>query len=312
MIHRTNPGIVVSALLIILATGCAPPGRFIGALPPDQVEVKTAITFSKPGGETLNLDLARPKVGQGPWPAVVCIYGGGWISGSRALMRSWIEYTAAHGYVAVAPTYRLAPKHPFPAAVADVRNCVRWLRTHAKEYNIDPDHIGAMGLSAGGHLALMLAVTSDNDHFGADDAAPNGESARVQAVVNYYGPCDLIAKDWSSLAVRKYLIPFLGDEDTQKRITGRQASPLTYISKDDPPILTFQGDADPTVTPTQAYELHSRLSQAGLSNELQVLHGLGHGWIDPYLTRTQQEMIRFFDRHLKGIISRPPASTAAS
>lgn len=311
MIHRTHLTIAVSSLLIAVATGCAPPGRFIDALPPDQVAVQTGIPYSKSGGETLNLDLARPNTGEGPWPAVVCIYGGGWISGSRVFMRPWIECIAAHGYVAVAPTYRLAPKHRFPAPVADVRNCVRWLRRHAREYDIDPNHIGTMGLSAGGHLALMVGVTSDDDRFGPDDVAQGGESARVQAVVNYYGPCDLIAKDWSSPVVGRYLVPFLGDEKTQRTTTGRQASPLSYISKDDPPILTFQGNADPTVPPSQAYELHSRLSQAGLGNELQVLHGLGHGWIDPYLTITRQNMIRFFDCYLKGIISRPPTSTAA-
>lgn len=312
MTHRTHCRTVALSLLLAFLTGCAVPGRYIDALPPDQVEVKTDITFSKPGGQNLDLDLARPKVGKGPWPAVVCIYGGGWVSGSRLFMRSWIEYTAAHGYVAVAPSYRLAPRHPFPAAVADVRNCVRWLRAHARQYDVDPKHIGAMGLSAGGHLALMLGVTSDSDHFGPDDAGSDGESARVQAVVNYFGPSDLVAKDWSSLVAREYLTPFLGSERAQREANGRRASPLSYVTKDDPPILTFQGDADPLVPLAQACELHSRLSQTGLSNELQVLHGLGHGWVDPYLSRTRQDMIRFFDRHLKREISRPPVSTPAA
>ncbi len=270
------------------------------AVPRGEIETKTGITFAEAGGETLKLDVARPTTGKGPWPAVVCIHGGGWVSGCRMSMRPWIEYLAVYGYVAVAPTYRLAPRHPFPAAVADVRNCVRWLRRHAKEYNIDPDHIGAMGLSAGGHLSLMLGLASDDDRFGPEDEAETGESARVQAVVNYFGPGNLVPRSWSEFAVRQYLVPFLGPDAKQREEKARRASPLSYISNDDPPVLTFHGDADSLVPPPQAYELHSRLSQAGLSNELQILHRQDHGWGEPHLSRTRLDMIRFFDRHLKG------------
>ncbi len=310
MRHNTRLLNVLLAALLAPTAGCALPMILPVAVPRHQIETKTGITFSRPGGETLNLDMACPKNGKGPWPAVVCIFGGGWMSGSRTGMRPSIEYLAAHGYVAVAPTYRLAPKHPFPAAVADVRNCVRWLRKHAKEYSIDPDHIGAMGLSAGGHLSLMLGLASDEDRFGPDDEAGSGESARVQAVVNYFGPGDLVAKDWSDLAVRKFLVPFLGGDAKQRVEKGRQASPLTYISKDDPPVLTFHGDADRTVPPAQAYELHSRLSRAGLSNELQILPRQGHGWGEPHLSRTRLDMVRFFDRHLKGLVTCPATATA--
>jgi acetyl esterase/lipase len=310
MSHKSRLRTVILAALIAPVGGCAFPMMLPVALPPGQIEVKTAITFSKPGEETLNLDLARPMVGKGPWPAVVCLYGGGWISGSRAGVRPWLEYLAAHGYLAVAPTYRLAPKYPFPAAVADVRNCVRWLRLHAKEYNIDPDHIGAMGFSAGGHLALMLGVTSDDDHFGPDDISKSGKSARVQAVVNYFGPANLVAKDWSTLAVRSFVIPFLGGDTASHEENARKASPLTYISKDDAPTLTFQGDADLTVSPTQAYELHSRLSLAGLPNELQIMRHQGHGWGEPYLSRSRQDMVRFFDHYLRHIVTRTATATA--
>lgn len=310
MFHNTRIRIVLLAAFLAPTTGCSLPMILPVAVPPGQIETKTAIAFSKVGGETLYLDMARPTTGEGPWPAVVCIYGGGWVSGNRSSMRPWIQYLAAHGYVAVAPTYRLAPKHPFPAAVADVRNCARWLRQHAKEYNIDPGHIGAMGLSAGGHLSLMLGLASDADRFGPDDEAGSGKSARVQAVVNYFGPGDLVAKDWSDLAVRSFLVPFLGGDASKRVEKGRQASPLTYISKDDPPVLTFQGDADLTVPPGQAYELHSRLSRAGVSNELQVLPRQGHGWGEPHLSRTRQDMVRFFDRHLKGLVTRPATATA--
>ncbi len=312
MIQTSLTRVVLFSFLLLLAGGCGLPMRFPIAVPPGLVEVETAITFSEPAGEVLKLDMARPAAGKGPYPAVVCIYGGGWVSGSRNIMRPWIDYLAACGYVAVAPTYRLAPKHPFPAAVADVRNCVRWLRLHAKDYDIDPDHIGAMGLSAGGHLSLMLGLAGDDDHFGPDDRSSSGESAKVQAVVNYFGPVDLVSKNWSDLVSREFLVPFLGADKTRRIENARQASPLTHISKGDAPILTFQGDADPLVPVSQACELHSRLSQARLSNELQILRHQSHGWGEPHLTRTRQDMVRFFDRYLKAIVTHPALATASS
>lgn len=278
------------------------------SLPASQVEVLEGIPFAQPGGTALELDLARPRDGEGPFPAVVTLFGGGWISGSRAAVRDRIQYLAGHGYVAVAPNYRLAPQHPFPAAVVDVRECVRWLRRHADEYDVDPDQIGAVGYSAGGHLACMLGLASDVDRFGAEDLAPDGTSARVQAVVNYFGPGDLAAKEWSDLAIRKYLIPFLGGTAEQRPEVYRRASPITYITPDDAPILTFQGDQDRTVPMSLSVALHERLRQVGVPNELVIVEGGAHGWGEPHRTRTRQQMIRFFDQNLK---SRRPSTQPA-
>ncbi len=276
------------------------------SLPAEQIEVLSGITFATPGKEVLKLDLARLKTGHGPRPAVVCIYGGGWISGSRVGMQPFTRFLAAYGHVAVAPTYRLAPKYRFPAAVADVRQCVRWLRRNAREYDLDPKRIGAMGLSAGGHLALMLGVASDDDRFGEDDKPSNGESARVQAVVNYFGPADLAARDWSPLAVSKYLVPFLNGTAADRPEEYRRASPLTYVSRDDPPVLTFHGNKDLTVPISQSVLLHRRLDAAGVKNRLVILEGQGHGWQEPYLGRTMRQMVAYFDECLKKM---PPVAT---
>lgn len=271
------------------------------SLPAEEIEFTPDITYAKPGGRILNLNMARPKHAEGLLPAVVCIHGGGWISGSRTRMDDqYVKYLAGYGYVAVTPSYRFAPDDPFPAAVVDVRNCVRWLRRHAKEYGIDPDRIGATGLSAGGHLSAMLGVASDKDSFGEDDKDDAGTSARVQAVVNYFGPGDLAADDWSKLAEEKFLIPFIGGTKEERREAYAKASPVTYVSKDDPPILTFQGDKDLTVPVTQAKELHKKLEAAGVKNRLVIVEGQGHGWGEPHLTRTRQGMVRFFNATLKG------------
>ena len=236
------------------------------------------------------------------------------VSGSRTgMVDPYARYLAIYGYVAVAPSYRLAPITRSPRRS---RMCERrgWLRRHAREYDIDPDRIGAMGLSAGGHLSLMLGLCSDQDRFGPDDVPEKGESARVQAVVNYFGPGDMAAKDWPDLAVHNYLVPFLGGMSAERPDNYRQASPITYITRDDPPVLTFQGDKDVLVPISLARDLHKRLSAIGVTNELQVLAGQGHGWGEPHLTCTRQLMVRFFAQHLKGDrlpVSRPAADATS-
>ncbi len=109
------------------------------------------IEYCNPDHQHLQLDMARPE-GVGPYPAVICIHGGGFRAGAREGYDGLIKKLAQNGYVAVTVTYRLAPKYQFPAAVYDVKAAVRWLRANAAEYRIDPDRIGAFGGSAGGHL----------------------------------------------------------------------------------------------------------------------------------------------------------------
>lgn len=268
------------------------------SMPGDEIELQTGITFSEPGGTTLKLDLARPRTG-GPYPAVVCLFGGGWISGSRVAVREVSLYLAGYGYVAVAPSYRLAPDHPFPAAVADVRNCVRWIRRNAAKYNIDPQRVGAMGLSAGGHLALMLGMADDREQFGPDDVASDGESARVQAVVNYFGPGDLASPAWGKLAIKRFTIPFLGGTLQERPEVYAKASPITYVTKDDAPVLTFQGEIDRTVPAVLAVELHKKLDATGVKNRLEIIKGRDHGsFPEPEKTRTRQAMVRWLDENL--------------
>src|SRR5829696_7667281 len=117
------------------------------------------LVFARPGDEVLRLDMALPGRGEGPFPAVVCLHGGGWTGGTRKQMAQTIDVLARRGFVAVSPDYRLAPKHRFPACVEDCKAAVRWLRANAGQYRIDPKRIGVVGLAAGGHLACLLGTT---------------------------------------------------------------------------------------------------------------------------------------------------------
>ncbi len=123
------------------------------------------VEYSNPDHQHLQLDIALPQTGAGPFPAVLCIHGGGFRAGTRDGYDGLCRKLAAAGYVAATVTYRLAPKYQFPAAIYDVKAAVRWLRANAKRYHIDPDRIGVTGGSAGGHLAQFLGVTAGVREF---------------------------------------------------------------------------------------------------------------------------------------------------
>jgi acetyl esterase/lipase len=208
------------------------------------------------------------------------------------------------GYVAVSPQYRFCPKDVFPAQVHDVKAAVRYIKANAKQYQIDPDRVGAMGFSAGGHLALMLGVTGPNDGLEGEVAA-GGPDSRVKAVVNYFGPTDLAAKDIP--AQSKGLVKdFLGGTPEEKPEAAAKASPLTFVSGDDAPVLTFQGTKDPLVPYTQAIKLGEAMSAAGVSGRVELLIGASHGWGGSELDRTESETFQFLDRYLK------PATAASA
>src|SRR5205807_5908700 len=134
----------------------------------------------------LQLNLARPKAGNGLMPAVLCIHGGGFRAGHRDGYNALCLKLAQRGFVAATASYRFAPKYQFPAAVHDVKAAVRWLRANASKYHIEPNRIGVTGGSAGGHLAEFLGVTAGVKQFEGDSGNP-GQSSSVACVVNVYG-----------------------------------------------------------------------------------------------------------------------------
>lgn len=269
--------------------------------------IEEGVTYSRAGDAELQLDIARP-VGEGPFPAVVFIHGGGWYLGDRHGYRSLIEDAARRGYVGVTVSYRLmtfdeeqkettTAMQPFPAQVHDVKAAVRWLRVHADRYHIDAQRIGATGRSAGGHLALMLGLT-DADSGLEGDGGSAGESSRVQAVVNVFGPTDLEGCYRSSSVAWIFRL-FAGGSPEEVPDTYRRASPVTYASADDPPVLTLQGSEDRLVPLAQARLLDKRLKAVGASHTLTVFEGQGHGFGGEQRRRELRAMWRFFDQQLK-------------
>jgi acetyl esterase/lipase len=269
--------------------------------PPAGVAFEQDIAYGTGGTESLKLNLAQPEKRNGKLPCVVMIHGGAWRAGNRSVHNSQTWEFAQHGYVCVTISYRFCPQYRFPAQIEDAKCAVRFLRAHADQYGIDASHIGAVGFSAGAHLAMMLGVMDSGDGLEGSGGWPD-QSSKVQAVVSYFGPTDLLAPDIPEVS-RPLLRDFIGGTPQELPAQHKAASPVTYVNSGDAPMLLFQGTKDRLVPHTQAYKMVDTLSSAGVPGRAELLVGADHGWGGRDLQRTAAETFTFFDENLKT----PPA-----
>jgi acetyl esterase/lipase len=267
-------------------------------LVPDGVIWQTDVEYSSPGDEHLLLNLARPKAGEGPFPAVLCIHGGGFRAGKRDSYDALCLKLAQRGYVAATMTYRLAPKHKFPAAVHDTKAAVRWLRANAAAYKINPQKIGVTGGSAGGHLAQFLAVTAHVPEFEGTGGNPE-QSSSVACVVNFFGPSDFTKSYGKSVDAHEVLPLWLGGNLETARLLHIKASPLYWVTPDAASTLCVHGTEDKYVAYEQAVWLIDRLKAAGVDASLLTLKGAGHGFKGHDAEIAEQALFDFFDKKLK-------------
>ena len=248
------------------------------------------------------LDLYLPKKpGSGDLrSAIVFVHGGGWRNGDKAKgqFRELPAAYAADGFVAISVNYRLSEEASFPAQVHDVKAAVRWLRANAKKYQVDPQHFGAYGNSAGAHLVTMLALVRDED--GLEGGGPNQSfSSAVQAVVPSATPTDFAAwpVDWDSLSA---VTGLLGGPLAESREVAREASPVSYVRADAPPLLFIHGTADRTVPKEQTDRLVAKLREAGAKEvRYMIFEGEGHGVFQSQKLLTYPAMRAFFDDKLR-------------
>jgi len=263
-----------------------------------EIVVERNLVYATAQETPLLLDLAMPKAGDGPFPVVVFLHGEGWRAGNRQQMNHFMEGVARLGYVGVTVGYRLVPAARFPAQVEDCKAAVRWLRANAGKYRIRSDRIGVVGFSAGGHLASMLGVTGKDDRF--DGSGGNTEeSSRVQAVVSFFGPTDFTTRDWPRDLEKEVIEPFLGGSFADRADAYLKASPVNYVNKDAPPFLFFHGSDDKLVPIDQSRRLGAKLQSAGVSAEVNVLDGEGHGFTDANNQKAMRRMLDFLDARLK-------------
>jgi acetyl esterase/lipase len=268
---------------------------------PEGVKAERDIEYARVGETTLLLDVFRPESSGQPLPLVVWVHGGGWSGGDKAANPALP--LSASGYVVASINYRLSGTARFPAQIEDCRAAIRWLRANARKYNIDPKRVGVWGSSAGGHLVALLGTAGDVskwDGVGANTDQP----ARVQAVCDYYGPTDLLAEKipgrgrGPDSAVGRLLG---GAVDEHKDEAG-QASPINYVSADDPPFLILHGEQDETVPIEQSEMLDAALRKAGVESTFLRVKNAGHAFLagsDPSPQEIRTIVTAFFDRKLK-------------
>lgn len=265
--------------------------------PPDGVAYLPNIEFGKGGDQPLTLHLAMPEKLDKPAPCIVVIHGGAWRAGDKSQHIQQIFDFARKGYVSVSVGYRFCPKHVFPAQVEDVKCAVRFLRANAEKYHIDPDRFGAVGFSAGAHLSMMLGVMGKDDGLEGSGGSPD-QSSKVQAVVAFFGPTDFNAEDIPPVSIG-LLNDFVGATKENDKGERKKASPITYVTKDDAPLLIFQGTKDPLVPHTQAYKMTDVMTAAGVPGRVELLLGAGHGWGGKEIQRSFSQTLEFFGEKLK-------------
>ncbi|MCE9530935.1 MAG: alpha/beta hydrolase [Planctomycetes bacterium] len=259
--------------------------------------LETNVPYCKiDGDKELQMDIAVPQ-GKGPFPTVVCVHGGAWRFGKREDVRSWIELLANEGYVAVAVSYRLIPDCKFPDPIVDCKTAVRFLRANAEKYLIDKNHIGALGISAGGHLVSLLGTMKNQAGF--EGTLYPEQSSQVQAVVSYFGPTDLCEWGKDESAQNGIFVPMLGARFKDKPEVYKSASPINYVSKDVPPFLFFHGTKDWLVPIEHSRKMNEKLKDVGVSSRLVEIEGAAHGWGGADGQKTTAATLQFLAETLK-------------
>jgi acetyl esterase/lipase len=283
--------------VILLATASFATAQDKGPKIPDGIKFEPDLVFGKGGDVELTLDLARPEKLDKPAPCIVFIHGGGWRGGNRKVHDQHIVDFAKRGYVTATLQYRLVPSARFPAQIEDVKCGIRYLRTNADKYQLDPKKIGAVGFSAGAHLVMMLGVMDEKD--GLEGTGGHADQpSKVNAVVAFFGPTDLGASDIPAIS-GGMVNDFLNSTKEENPEIRKTASPITYVDKADAPLLIYQGTKDPLVPHTQAFLMADAMTKAGMPGRIELLIGGAHGWGNPELNRTVEGTLAFFAEHLK-------------
>ena len=257
----------------------------ISAVDTAKYKVEGNIPFDKPAACVVDVMYPKEMVKNDPsgrkYPGVVMFHGGGWIRTSKSTMSTFYNRYLAHGFVVCNAQYRLAdatgqftPENtPAPGAVQDALQAAKWFWDHADEYNVDKTRYVVTGASAGGHLALMVGLCTD------EKLGPcNPRDFKIAAIVNGYGPADVTDLLARGTAWAEQWLPA---NVPDRAALARQLSPITYVRKEAPPCITVQGSDDTTVPVEQNQRLTAALKEAGADAELHLVPGAGHGYQSP-------------------------------
>ena len=278
-------GVAALLALVMLACNAREPAR------ETRVELSRDVTYAQRDDGPLLADVYKPADDH-LHPGVLVVHGGSWRRGNKGRMARVAERLAEHGYVAVSIDYRLAPQHKFPDQLYDCKEAVRWMRRNAAALALDPAHIGGFGYSAGGHLVALLATTDADDGLEGtnEEGAP---PSRIEAAVAGAAPTDL----------RRFIYNptfyfFLGGSKDALPATYVAASPITFVTADDPPMFLYHGRYDWMVDVSQSQSMVSSLRNAGVPVEYYESDG-GHFTTFLFDDEPVDHAVAFLDRWLK-------------
>ena len=297
-------------LACILVTGWL---AGVSADEPAKYTRKEDVIYGRKYGTALTMDVFTPAQANGA--AVVVAVSGGWFSAHEGINPAFYKELLKRGYTVFAVVHGCQPKYTIPEILTDMHRALRFIRYHARDYDIDPERIGITGGSAGGHLSLMQGTAGKEGDAKSKDPVER-VSSRVQAVACFFPPTDFLnygEKDKVALGrgtLANFKAPFdfvdlnrktksfdlITDED-RRRAIGKEISPIYHVSADDAPTLIIHGDADKLVPIQQAEIMIRKLKEAGVPAELVVKPGAGHGWRG--MDKDMTTIADWFDRYLK-------------
>ena len=273
--------------------------------PEEKFTVISDIRYCTGAGQSLLMDVFIPKSrNRMPTPAVLWIHGGGWERGDKN-GNSGAQLLAKEGFVTASLFYRLSGEWPFPANIEDCKCAIRFLRANAAKFGIDPERIGVAGASAGGHLAELVA-TADKSAGLEGDGGWESVSSRVQAAAAYYGVSDFTVGEMQfQHHTGQVVVKLFQGTEKEKPELYKRASPIYYVSKDDPPLLLVHGEEDDLVPFDQSVRMAEAYRRAELPVEIIAVKHAGHDFaqvgdapVSPTVEVIHQNTVIFFKRYL--------------
>ena len=256
--------------------------------------VSPNLVYKRANGEEIKLDVTTAGPRLQTRPTLNYIHGGGWIGGSKEQYAFWSLPFLARGMNIVNVEYRMASVSLAPAAVEDCRCALRWVFQHAKEFGFDTAKLAVDGHSAGGHLSLMTGMLDPSAGF--DNECPGKEPLKVAAIINFFGITD-VPDVLAGPNQQPWAVMWFGSQPDRMDLA-RQLSPVTYVRRGLPPIITVHGDLDQLVPYPEAVRLHKALDEAQVPNQLVTISGGKHGsWTREQNFSAQEAVFRFLERY---------------
>ena len=304
--HISKLALIIALLALILPSCGGTTGNQTTTSPPYLSKLGTVekdVTYSYADVFNLKFDVYYPSAAPGPMSAVVYLHGGAWVGGDKSDAASSPEVAelVKRGFLVVSVNYGLVPQYQILEQIENAKCAVRFLRANTSRFGIDPNKIGVIGESAGGHLAAVLG-TADKT-AGLDGVGGfTDQSSGVETVVEFYGPTDLRAllAGYPPIVLQE----LVGTTDPNASVLDK-ISPLTYVSAGDPPFLIVQGDKDTVVPESQSQALYDKLQAAGVSSTLVIVKNAEHsftptgGAISPTRVEITTMVANYFESHLK-------------